>query len=963
MITVEVLGPLRVVDATGGDVTPRGALQCRLLAALVLRRGRVVTADQLVDDLWPDGIGGTAGALHNHVSRLRSHVPAARIERRGQGYALVLDDETVDAHRFERGVSDAAAARPTDPARALAVLDDALATWRGDPYADLVEVDDGRIEIERLVEIRARAIEERFAALLDLGRVEEATADLEAFVAREPLRERPRDLLMTALAAVGRRAEALRVYDAYRKVLAGELGVDPSPALRDRHEALLAADREVDDPAPVPPTRAGPLARHALPPRSVSSLVGREQLLDRVAADLGRRRIVTLVGPGGVGKTRLATELGHRLAGRFADGVRFCDLTAASDEDVVATLAAVVGVEQRVGVDLLDRVGEVLRHDDGLVVLDNCEHVLERAATVAEHLVGTTEGLVVLATSRERLAVDGEQLCPVDPLDATGGASPAVELFVDRARAVDPDFELDSATTATVEALCRRLDGLPLAIELAATRLRSLTLDEVAHGLGESSAVLRGGRRTIARHRSLEAALRWSYDLLDEDERRALGAAAVFASPFDAADVAAVLAIDVAAARELLATLVERSLVRRADGRFALLETVRQFTREQHDEASTADAARRHLARIVERAEAARVALHTAEDAAPLDEVRRLVPDLRQALGVALAERDADAALRLVLAVRDPAFSAMLPELMLWGEAAAALGADAGHPLAAEGYGVAALGAWKIGDLDRMRPLVVAALDAGGDVDRYEVVGALALEDLAMGRMADAVCHFRRALATPEATGEPVRLAENGAALAVSAAYAHDPAADDIVRWLLDDVEPTGGAVVSAWCWYAAGECLLGTDPAGARSWLERAVGASRVGGASFVEGVAGASLASLDVREGRTTAAVAAYEWLLPLWLRAGVRSPFWTMLRTVTELACCEGLDESAARLLGAVTAPDAGHEVVGDDEELLRSLRATLDDRLGAERAAALVEEGRGLGDAAAAAEATAALARIR
>lgn len=971
MTTFGVLGPLVATRPDGTDVTPPGDLQRRLLAMLLLRRGHVVSVDRLVEAMWPSDSPPGPAALHSHVSRLRKRIDDLGLEFTGGGYRLEVPADDLDAVRFESAVSAALADAGDRPATALEALDEALGWWRGRPYADLADDEDGFIEIARLEEIRTRAVEERLAALVAVGRGADAVADLEALVAREPLRERPRRVLMDALSASGRRAEALRVYDAYRLVLADELGVAPSPEIRSRHDELLALDDAV-----APPSASGSERVQAVPPRPISALFGREDELEIVADRVATSRLVTLIGPGGVGKTRLAVEVAHRLAAEFADGITFCDLTRIGDgagaEEVAAAIGAVLRIEQRVGVPAAERVAEVCRSDELLIVLDNCEHVLDGAAEVVETLLGTTGRLRVLATSRERLAVDGEVLSPVSPLpcEQEDGLAAARALFLDRAAATGVSTLPDEA----VGELCRRLDGLPLAIELAAARLRSLTLDEIVAGLEESRSVLSGGRRTVTRHRSLDAAIDWSYRQLSDELRDVLVAAAAFAAPIDALDVAAVLAVPESTSRERLAALVDRSLVFRSDGRFRLLETIRSFVREQSGGDRRTSLAVAHARHVVDRVEAASALLRHADDDAPIVLTRHLVPDVLQALTTALDHRDADLAARLVVASRDLALDAMLPELMTCAEQAGELAAALDHPLGADLFGIAALGRWKTGDLTSMRRLLeraVAETARLGLPERYEVLGALGLEALAHGDLERAVEHGLGALAAPEVGDDLHRLAEGWATAAIYCSYAHDATALDLVDRLLAEVEPEAGAAPRAWCWYAAGECLLDQDQDLARVRLERSVADARLAGATFVEGIAATSLASLCVRQGRVDEAVELYRWLLPHWLRAGVAAPFWTMLRSVTELLVDRGaderhgdldVDEHAARLLGAVTHAGRGHEVVGDDDLRLSDAAATLRSRLGDERFETAVSAGGALDEPAAAAIATAAFDRI-
>jgi predicted ATPase len=867
-------------------------------------------------------------------------------------------------HEFERLVWAAIAAKERDAHAAVEQLDAALSLWRGDPFDDLVDSDGGRVEIERLHDLRLRATEARFELLVALGRAADVLPDLQAFVAREPLREHPRHVLIDAYEAAGRRADALRVFDEYRKVLADELGVDPSAALRARHDQLLLGEEVAHTAAPAPgPSRPPTRARL---PRSSSTFVGREDLLSKLAACIARARLVTLVGPGGVGKTRLALEALHRFAPDFDDDVAFVDLTTANPAPVVDVVVATLGIEKRAGQDDVSRIAEVLRHRRCLLVFDNCEHVVDEAAALAERLVGLTERLVIVASSRERLAVDGEQLLAVPPLPLDSGdeRSPALQLLFDRANAVR-EFAPDAAETALAIELCRRLDGLPLAIELAAARLQTLSLLEVLDGLDHSLSVLRGGRRTVDRHRSVEAALEWSYAMLADDERRTLEAAALFAARFDAADVAAVLGVSVNEARDRLSVLAERSMAYRDGPCFHLLDIVRRFAIAEIAPHDRLPLRIRHAQRMRDMSRALSAQLRTATDAKPVDEFRRVLPDLRAAVTTALEADDPALALSVLLPLRDLSFNAMSPEPMRWAAEAAEEAARADHPLAAEGFAMAAFGAWKRGDLDETRQLLerAEALAARlGAARGYELMGTAGVEALALGRLDEAIDLYRRAADVPEAIGDPLRVSETLSAMAISMSYAHRDGAIEEADRVVAEVMPSGGAVTAAWCWYAAGECRLDSDPTVARVHLERAIAAARAGGSSFVEGVAGASLASLDVRSGNVASAVENYRSLLPLWLRSGVRAPFWTAMRAVVDLLTQTDESEAAARLLGAVLSPASGHAVYGDDDERLTKLRATLRERLGADRLEQLLASGGEMDDAAAAEVAAAAFDRL-
>ncbi len=560
-LCVDVLGPIGVRDPEGRDLTPDGSLQRRLLAFLVLRRGQVVSVDAAIDALWPaKPPRDPVAALHNHVFRLRRGLPDGVIESTGNGYRLSPSTIDLDADRLAAALSARDAA---DPA-AQAVIDEILARWLGPAYPELDEVDDGRGESTRLDELRIRAVEMRAEARLAAGVTDGLIVELATLADEEPLRERPRALLMTALATAGRHAEALRVYDDFRRLLGHELGIEPSAALAAQHASLLAG---TDSASWTPTSRL---------PAPVTSLVGRDSLVHEVLAMLDTHRLVTLIGTGGVGKTRMLGEIGSRLRDARPDrAVVMGELATATEESAIDVVAASLAIEGRPDVGLAERVGAVLADIELVLLLDNCEHVLEPIATLVEHLLARCPRVTVVATSRERLRVPAEQLCAVPTLPTAADDGPAVRLFVERARAVAPSFDPDPEEQAVIAEVVRRLDGLPLAIELAAARLHTLDVAEVAAGLDHRFQLLSSGYRTSSRHGSLSAAVSWSYGLLEDSLQRTFADLSVFAGSFTVIDAAAICGMDAAAMTLALDQLVERSLVMRApDRRYGLLETL-----------------------------------------------------------------------------------------------------------------------------------------------------------------------------------------------------------------------------------------------------------------------------------------------------------------------------------------------------------------------------------------------------
>ncbi|MGH9269063.1 MAG: BTAD domain-containing putative transcriptional regulator, partial [Acidimicrobiales bacterium] len=453
---IGVLGPLLVV-ADDVPVVQRSALQRLLLAVLIAGQGRNLQPDELAESLWPDALpADPVGALQSQVSRLRRQLgPAsAWIETLSAGYRLVCPPDRLDAAHFERLITEARQLED-EPAVAVERLDRALALWRGRAYQELADRPAIAPEATRLDELRADAAELRADALLKLGRPAEAASAIQLLMADHPFRERPVAVLMRALTADGRHADALREFERFRRLLGEELGLEPSPELRAVVAAIL---------------RHEAMARPLLPAVGVpgNSFVGRDAEVAKVEWLVERGRLVTLTGPGGVGKTRIALHVAAGARAAYPDGVYLCELARVPEPDAVAAaVASVLRVEQLAEHSLVERVIEFLLLKRALLVIDNCEHVLPAAVELVTAILLRAPHVDVLATSRERLGVDGEQRVPVGPLPTPAWddpAAPSAVLFIDRARAVRPGFTVAADDVATVAELCRRLDGLPLAI-------------------------------------------------------------------------------------------------------------------------------------------------------------------------------------------------------------------------------------------------------------------------------------------------------------------------------------------------------------------------------------------------------------------------------------------------------------------------------------------------------------------
>ncbi|PZG17295.1 AfsR/SARP family transcriptional regulator [Nonomuraea aridisoli] len=680
-----VLGPLAVWTDAGEPVTIPGLKVRALLVDLLVHEGHPVSVDRLVDDLWGDEPpANPAGALQVRVSQLRKAFEDAEpggknlVVSRAPGYLLRCDDGALDAARFAGLLAEAEAA--TSPRTKAELLAGALALWRGPAYADFADEEYTRSAILRLEEQRLSALEQHAEARLELGEHGLLVGELGDLVARHPLRERLRAVHMRVLYRAGRQSEALASYGELRERLSEELGLDPGPELVALHQAILGQDPALSVPAERPVTNL---------PASVSRLIGREEALAEVSALVTEERLVTLTGSGGVGKTRLAVEVASRLLDTYPDGAWLVALDQSSRSPAEAVIAALDIREDASGGSPAGHLVAALKPRRALLVLDNCEHVVEQVAELAETLLRGCPELRVLATSREPLAVAGEVLWSVPPLGvpaaadlATMARSDAVRLFVARAAASARGFSLDASNAQAVAQLCRRLDGIPLALELAATRVRALGVHGVVARLDDRFRLLASGQRGApARQQTLTAVIDWSWDLLSGDERRVLRRLAAHADgcTLEAAEAVCALAGVADAAPtpaygdpagpgpgdaagteldvlDLLARLVDRSLVVVADAptgmRYRLLESVSAYCLARMTDAGELDRVRlAHLRHYLELAERAEPELYAHDQRDWLLRLDAEAANMRAALDTAVAHGDAGAAARLVNAL------------------------------------------------------------------------------------------------------------------------------------------------------------------------------------------------------------------------------------------------------------------------------------------------------------------------
>ncbi|MFI9612477.1 BTAD domain-containing putative transcriptional regulator [Streptomyces sp. NPDC052023] len=678
-----VLGPLAVWTAEGRPVRVPELKVRTLLAALLIHRGQPVSVDRLIDDLWGTQLpNNPLGVLQNKVWQLRRALedaaPGGRdlVVSRAPGYQLQVQAGAVDADRFHD--LTARARRTADPRARAELLTEALALWRGPAVADFVDEEFARVAADRLEEQRMTALEEQAEARLELGEHALVADELADLVALHPLRERLRTAHIRALYLAGRQGAALTSYAELRERLAEELGVDPSPELTALHQAILTQSPALTAVPSPNTTAARPPTNLPTPP---GELIGRDELIEELRGLAARHRILTLTGSGGVGKTQLALATAAALGPAFPGGVWLAEFASLDPSPKSATevhevVEAVLGVRDDITAgpdpdgDLLSSTARVVRalgDEPALLVLDNCEHVAGPVAELTVRLLKAVPRLHVMATSQTPLSIGGERLVEVPPLRLPRAAAnlstedvlrfSAVELFAARAGAAAPRFRLSAQTIPPVVSICRRLDGIPLALEMAATRVRALGVTELAARLDDRFTLLAAGTRDApARHRTLRAVIDWSCDLLSARERAVLRRLAVHADGCTLAaaeELCAGTGVDRAEVLDLLARLVDCCLVVMTDGvdgpRYRLLESVTAYCLEQLRETGELEALQsRHRAYYTSLAERARPHLRGHGQREWLRRLDRETANLRTALESAVHSGDGEQALRLV---------------------------------------------------------------------------------------------------------------------------------------------------------------------------------------------------------------------------------------------------------------------------------------------------------------------------
>lgn len=899
-----------------------------VLVALLVDVNRTVATDHMIDRVWADVPPHNArNALAAYMSRLRNLFAGARevqILRKPGGYLLSADTSSVDLHRFRALVSAARAS--SDPAAATETFDQALRLWHGEPLSSL--------DTPWITEVRNTLAVERFSAVLDrndaalaAGRHVQIVGDLTTDFQANPLDERLAAQLMLAQYRSGRQAEALDTYRVMRDRLVEELGVDPSPTLRDAYQQILDGDRNAPQATAAPP--AAPRDRPAsVPlPRRPTSFIGRRSEIEQIATALQDGPLLTLTGMGGVGKTRLALEVAGLVGDRFRDGVWLCELAPLDDGTAVGhTIATALRLQQRHGLDIDATVIEYLGTRELLLIVDNCEHVLDAAADLIDQIVTRCPGATVLTTSREALGVAGERLMAVAPL----GTDDAAVLFADRARAGRPDFDLDREPVGAVAEICRQLDGLPLAIELAAARIRAMSSLDLARRL-DGLRLLRGGARgALPRQQSVAATIDWSYRLLAESEQALFMRLSVFAGGFDLQAGHGVCGDQHASeddTLDALTGLVDKSMVSvRSDGgrtRYLVLETLRAYGRERLAERGLSDElSTRHTAYFTDLAERAAAGMHSENEQAW---VERILPDydnVRTAFEHATAAGDVDSALRLVTSLPEFVHLRIGFEASGWAERILA-SADPEHRLFAAAVGFAARGAWNRGDHARARALAESAAGRlpGRGNGRVAYPGDV-LADVALyeGDPGTALSHYAAEMERARRDDDPIRLVWTLFYVAICQAALRTPedgraAAQEAVQV----ADATGNPTAQSMARYSLGLVLKKSDPDTALVLFDDAAELAESVQNFWWHGIALMEAAATRAVHGDPARAARDFVAVLDHWDRVGDWSQQWLNLRYVTRLLVRLGADADAAilhRALVGAGRPSPLNTAAGDD-----------------------------------------------
>lgn len=928
-----VLGPLQVLRGSTPVAVPTGRRRA-ILACLLVHVGQPVSADVLVEAAWGEDLPeDPRAALHTALSRLRSALGADVLVSRGAGYTLDMAAESVDAHRFESLRAEAGSA-PVD--QALAMHQEAASLWRGPAYVEFADREFAVVEAARLDRLRLEAIEEHAAVLLSADRHDVAAGILESLLDEHPLREHGLELLMTALYRAGRQTDALARFRAHRDVMREELGLDPATTLVDLESRILGqslAPHSVQGVARQPPAWLD----------TSTAFVGRDTVQADLIAAVTSNRLTTVTGMGGVGKSRLVAETLPALTDRLQAPVIVVELARVGPGQVMTAVADALALTPQADA-IADDLYEYLGTTRILLVLDNCEHLRSEVTGLVQAVVRRCPRVRLLATSRHRLGVTSERVIPLVPLPIPGAragraeleASPAMQLLADRVNRLRASAGIDPGDAGPMLELCRRLDGLPLGIELAASRVAALGIDVVVRSFAEDG-------RSEPFH-DLSHVVAWSARLLTAEQRRLMGCLAVFAGDFNAEDVADLAGRlgpweDPGGAMGALEELVESHLlVGRARGAvpdFHMVALVRSFAQRLLSDSGREEQVRHMHAQWV-RDVTQRAAAEWVSGAAAAADRRlvRLGPDIGAALRWAPGAGRLDLAAEIAGAVKSCLHwlpGAELAELII--ATAEQCAAAAPDPQFALALGAGALASAQSGDRDKARRLAHAALaQAADDLSRFLALLALSVTTFYSGEHEESRAWVDRLIEL--STVHPGHRVEPFTTRALLACANRDiESARTAVSIALAGADAVGAEAARAFALYASGEIELHEEPARAAVLFREAAAEAQRIGASQVSQIARLALFAVLVRDGDHDEELDLVMPLLRDLRRSGAWPQIWTTVRIASELMARCGRPEDAAFLLAAVDAAPTAPPLVAADVSRYGALRAELGRELGA------------------------------
>jgi predicted ATPase/DNA-binding SARP family transcriptional activator len=975
-VDIRVLGPLEVV-LEGRLAEVRGRRERVVLALLAVEVGRPVAVQRLGELLWGDDPPRSADkSLQTFVSRLRhvlGDVPD-RLVRRERSYVLDLPTEATDLGRFRLLVASATKASSAGDAEAeVDALLAALTLWRGEHLADLGSTAAASAVGQLIQRGRSAAVEALVTARLSLGDLDAALADVEAELVRHPDHEPLWALLMRAHAAAGRPAASLEAYERARRWLADELGLDPSPSLTDLHARVLRGDPAllqgagsrrpviVRTRAPSPAaTRLSP-SRRVRPPPSLAPLIGRDEEVQRLRSASATDRLVTLTGTGGVGKTRLAVE---GIATTDHDPV-WCDLARiGTDGAVEQAIAAAVGVAVPPGTSTLVAAGSELSGSPVLLVLDNCEHVLAGVRGAVVDLLRSCPKLTILATSRQPLAIAGERVLPLAPLatEAGGPAQALLRAAVERAGGrlgAEDDIDL-------LECVCERLDGLPLALELAAPVVRTLGLQGVLDGLTRRFQLLDVAWDATGRERDLRGTVAWSETLLPPASRELLRAISIFAGPFTPSMVTEVCAPRVTDVTSALAGLVDRFLVEPIAGsppRYRLLENVRDYGRDALGGSALHELSRRHAGWIAGRCDHVAGRLWEDDEISLVRSLTDLIDEVRAAVDWVLNAGDADTGLRIAAGLHGPMILSVRTDMASWVRELLERFGDAPDPRLAAAWGARAH--WLLvceEDADAAAAATARADAAAVDgpvppvLWHYRTEVALRAYDV---DLAQRLLDEARVAGLPEGWDHFIESSIVATELALGR---HDRVVERIWR-LAGAAQTTGSLVLRQLSRIATALLEHGNDPSRVLAVIREVQNAVANDETRFVAQLVTMVTATYARRSGDRGLAADTFDEVLGRWGAVGAWRYEWNTIREFTALLASEGLDEDVVVLAAAARASMTAPGLIGEQLETIDAAVDAARDRLPGDVFAAADERGAAMTDREALAHAHDALARLR